>query len=975
MSALRKAFRPQSSTNKPTSPTPQPTLEFVDSSLLWDVENGQAVPAADGKGKQAERLWGLENFGNTCYCNSVLQSLYACEVFRRLVEAYPDVRPPLSPLGPPPGTANQPIASSAAVNGNNGPMSPGAGNNKANPFESPALTNGSPLSPGGKEKRSWTSMGRKSTATGASLPTLGALQAQAQQQPLSSPAPLPLPAPTSETPNPTYQSLEPDPNQPDPSVFQTIQTLFYHLSTSPSHQPVTPKNPGKDANSANVQTASLLPDAPSAAPANPANPTPSLTTTSTPATTIPQGPPLLASLPPPSAPRGGGPFQAGKLGRGVVRPEDVMRTIKRENPMFQGMNQQDAHEFLGWLLNRVAEEIEVADRSLKSQGKEVPEGRGRGKTFVQNLFEGVLTNETRCLSCETTSSREESFLDLSIDIEQHTSVTSCLRQFSASEMLCQKNKFYCDSCCGLQEAEKRMKIKSLPNILALHLKRFKYQESTGRYAKLFYRVPFPTELRLPNTTDDIENPDRLYELFSVVVHIGNGPHHGHYVSLVRSGGRWVMCDDENVEPIDDSDIYRYFGDFPSGAGYVLFYQAVDLDVTTLGLKNPPTPVETEPEAQIEDLAPVPEHSAAVPVREQVTPGKLDDTPRLYTPPTPATTGTPKPVSFESTPPLPPMPKRTSTGPTQSVPRSTGSSATTTQTTERQFGFSSSQNATAIPSTRHPVQPPKAGKDKEKEKEGGKWLSRVTSRTDKDKDKRASIGLNGSTRPQSRTTSQQTLPTIDSTTNPSKSVSSRPSTGQTTASTTFGGLGVNVPAAMHGSGAEGVQGVASESPAISNSASPPNMSSSVMSSFSAASASTSTTSSFPASSNQTAAKSIPTSKSASANLAPPITHKAPSSMSSSQQSGLSSLGRKPSTGGRDRTISGSSTTSASGTRGDAYGGGGSLGRRLSGMGGKLSRSGSMGFGKFGFGKKDKDKGDREGIQEETRREEERKGLLS
>jgi hypothetical protein len=39
-----------------------------------------------------------------------------------------------------------------------------------------------------------------------------------------------------------------------------------------------------------------------------------------------------------------------------------------------------------------------------------------------------------------TSSRDESFLDLSIDIEQNTSITACLRQFSASETLCQRNK-------------------------------------------------------------------------------------------------------------------------------------------------------------------------------------------------------------------------------------------------------------------------------------------------------------------------------------------------------------------------------------------------------------------------------------------------------------------------------------------------------------------------------------------------------
>ena len=107
-------------------------------------------------------------------------------------------------------------------------------------------------------------------------------------------------------------------------------------------------------------------------------------------------------------------------------------------------------------------------------------------------------------------------------------------------MLCQKNKFFFDSCCDLQEAEKRyvgkrfvvftlafkiilysrMKIKKLPNILALHLKRFKYQEDSGRYVKLAYRVAFPFQLRLFNTVDDADNPDRLYELFAIVVHIG-----------------------------------------------------------------------------------------------------------------------------------------------------------------------------------------------------------------------------------------------------------------------------------------------------------------------------------------------------------------------------------------------------------------------------------------------------------------------
>lgn len=63
------------------------------------------------------------------------------------------------------------------------------------------------------------------------------------------------------------------------------------------------------------------------------------------------------------------------------------------------------------------------------------------------------------------SSRDESFLDLSIDIEQNSSVTACLRQFSASEMLCQRNKFFCDGCCDLQEAEKRYLMSAHPDLI------------------------------------------------------------------------------------------------------------------------------------------------------------------------------------------------------------------------------------------------------------------------------------------------------------------------------------------------------------------------------------------------------------------------------------------------------------------------------------------------------------------------------
>ena len=50
------------------------------------------------------------------------------------------------------------------------------------------------------------------------------------------------------------------------------------------------------------------------------------------------------------------------------------------------------------------------------------------------------------------TSKDEDFLDLSIDVEQNTSITSCLRNFSNTETLCNDNKFKCDTCSTYQEA-------------------------------------------------------------------------------------------------------------------------------------------------------------------------------------------------------------------------------------------------------------------------------------------------------------------------------------------------------------------------------------------------------------------------------------------------------------------------------------------------------------------------------------------
>ncbi|KAF6813499.1 ubiquitin carboxyl-terminal hydrolase creB [Colletotrichum musicola] len=523
-----------------------------------------------------DKFFGLENFGNTCYCNSIVQALFYSESFRDHVIKYP----PLSPTDTPNGTRP-----------------------KVNVTIRPPVAKEPPSTPGAKPKglSASESMKRRQAIT-AGMPPPGAPGTRPEDKPDS----------------PEYkkkQAMIKGPilelAQENPSAYGMEECTFTGL---------------KDIFQALIESNTRT---------------------------------------------------------GVLSPQRFLEIFKRDNEMFRNSMHQDAHEFYGLVLNDVISNVEAnAKRIQEAENKDgliqsVENALGAtnlanrhvnglgspGTGWVHDIFEGVLTSETKCLTCETASQRDETFLDLSIDLEEHSSVTSCLRKFSAEEMLCERNKFHCDHCGGLQEAEKRMKIKRLPKVLALHLKRFKYTEDYSRLQKLFHRVVYPYHLRMFNTTEDAEDPDRMYELYAVVVHIGGNAYHGHYVSVIKTQDRgWVLFDDEMVEPVDKHFVRNFFGDKPGMAcAYVLFYQEttfekVQAEMEAEGLEevkiaseaanvahengqpNGTAPLSkqyTQPVSPVEDREPMPNLAHV-----QTAPVKVDVPESIPVPPTPATPAVP-----------------------------------------------------------------------------------------------------------------------------------------------------------------------------------------------------------------------------------------------------------------------------------------------------------------------------------------------
>ncbi|XP_069905177.1 ubiquitin carboxyl-terminal hydrolase 12 isoform X3 [Oryctolagus cuniculus] len=147
---------------------------------------------------------------------------------------------------------------------------------------------------------------------------------------------------------------------------------------------------------------------------------------------------------------------------GVIPPKKFITRLRKENELFDNYMQQDAHEFLNYLLNTIADILQEERKQEKQNGR-LPNGNIDSEnnnstpdpTWVHEIFQGTLTNETRCLTCETISSKDEDFLDLSVDVEQNTSITHCLRGFSNTETLCSEYKYYCEECRSKQEAHKR----------------------------------------------------------------------------------------------------------------------------------------------------------------------------------------------------------------------------------------------------------------------------------------------------------------------------------------------------------------------------------------------------------------------------------------------------------------------------------------------------------------------------------------
>ncbi|XP_074761126.1 ubiquitin carboxyl-terminal hydrolase 38 isoform X4 [Athene noctua] len=181
------------------------------------------------------------------------------------------------------------------------------------------------------------------------------------------------------------------------------------------------------------------------------------------------------------------------------------------------------------------------------------------------------------------------------------SVTDLLNYFLAPEILSGDNKYYCEKCASLQNAEKTMQIIEEPEYLILTLLRFSYDPKCHIRRKILDNVSLPLVLELPPSgADEVTCPQLVpYVLSSVVVHSGVSSESGHYYSYARnvtgSGPsglchpstalslvspqdkllteeKWFLFNDSRVTFTSFQSVQKITSRFPKDTAYVLFYK-------------------------------------------------------------------------------------------------------------------------------------------------------------------------------------------------------------------------------------------------------------------------------------------------------------------------------------------------------------------------------------------------------------------
>ncbi|XP_065720552.2 ubiquitin carboxyl-terminal hydrolase 36 isoform X3 [Drosophila suzukii] len=268
-------------------------------------------------------------------------------------------------------------------------------------------------------------------------------------------------------------------------------------------------------------------------------------------------------------------LQATQSNQSAVRPFLIYSKLKQICKHMVVGRQEDAHEFLRFLVEAMERAYLMRFRNYKELDQLVKE-----TTPLGQIFGGYLRSEVRCLSCNHVSITFQHFQDLLLDIRKADSLEDAFEGHFSRERL-EDMGYKCEGCKKKVSATKQFSLERAPITLCIQLKRF---SMIGN--KLTKQISFKPRIDLSKfaaRSPAAQAQPLTYRLVSMVTHLGVSQHCGHYTAIGSTdSGSYYNFDDSYVRPIAMHSVCNT-------NAYIMFYE-LDLSQAASPAANRPNGV-------------------------------------------------------------------------------------------------------------------------------------------------------------------------------------------------------------------------------------------------------------------------------------------------------------------------------------------------------------------------------------------------
>lgn len=258
-------------------------------------------------------------------------------------------------------------------------------------------------------------------------------------------------------------------------------------------------------------------------------------------------------------------LQASQSSQSAIRPSFVYSKLKAICKHLVMGRQEDAHEFLRYLIEAMEKSYLTRCRNFKELDQYSKE-----TTPLNQILGGYLRSAVRCELCNHVSVTFQHFQDLLLDIRKADTVEEAMKGYFARESL-EGMGYKCEACKNKVSATKQFSLERAPNVLCIQLKRF---STTG--TKINKQITINQRLDLTKfasrkqsgagTSANSSGKQLSYKLVAMVTHLGASQHCGHYTAIgLTESGTYYNYDDSNVRPISEQNVCNT-------NAYIIFYE-------------------------------------------------------------------------------------------------------------------------------------------------------------------------------------------------------------------------------------------------------------------------------------------------------------------------------------------------------------------------------------------------------------------